>query len=46
MTFYDLCCIYIITLFIITYVLCILYFWMFEGPKEDGDMLIGLTLFK
>ena len=37
--------IYIITLFIITYVLCILY-WMFEGPKEDGQMLIGFTLSK
>ena len=41
-----LCCIYIITLFIITYVLCILYFLMFEGPKEAGQMLIGFTLFK
>ena len=38
--------IYIITLFIITYVWCILYFWMFEGSKEDGQMLIGFTLFK
>ena len=37
---------FFITLFIITYYLCILYFWMFEGPKEDGQMVIGFTLFK
>ena len=32
--------------YFIHYYLCIMYFWMFEGPKEDGQMLIGFTLFK
>ena len=32
--------------YFIYYYLCILYFWMFEGPKEDGQMLIGFNLFK
>ena len=32
--------------YFIHYYLCTMYFWMFEGPKEDGQMLIGFTLFK
>ena len=34
--------------YFIHYYLCIMYFvfWMSEGPKEDGQMLIGFTLFK
>ena len=33
-------------LFFITFVSCIMYILMFEGPKEDGQMLIGFTFSK
>ena len=32
--------------YFIHYYLCFLYIWMFEGPKEDGQMHIGFILFK